>query len=178
MNSITNEIILKAQYGDHESLNKILKPLSQFAFYKAIKMLRNKEDAEDCVQSVLNNVAKNLHKYNFIDGSFINWCIVIIDNEITNKLRSNNRYDSIVSLNDEYTYNYSDDANMSSDRKLMLSEVEKILGEEEYKILFYKEGHLLTFGKIAEIMKCSEITVKRKYYAAMKKAKAFIGSKK
>ncbi len=178
MNSITKEIIENAQYGDHDSLNKILKPLSQFSFYKAIKVLGNREDAEECVQNILNNTAKCLHKYNFKDGSFINWCIVIIDNEISNKLRTRRRLEAVLTTNDLYANSYPDSSSITSDTKLMLSELEKMLGEDDYKILFYKVGHQLTFGDIAKIFKCSEITIKRKYYAAIKKSKEYTRSKK
>lgn len=173
MNTITKDIIEKAQYGDHESLNKVLKPLSQFAYYKSIKILRNKDDAEECVQNVLNSTAQNLHKYNFKDGSFINWCIVLIDNEISNRLRTKDRLEAVVSFNDDYALSYPDQLNVSSELRIILSELEKIIGEEDYKILFYRIGHQYKFSQIAKMLGCSEITAKRRFYAALKHAKVY-----
>lgn len=177
MKKITENLIKKAQCGDMNALDIILEEFSKIAYYHSVKILKNYDDANDCVQLSLNRLVISIHKYDSKISSFNLWCHSIVENEIHNYMRTSKRYQSRVVNDEESVYNIADDA-FTDNLMSMLSDLEKQIGEEKYKVLFYKIGLKYSFQELTEIFDCSLSTIKRKYSEALNEAKKYIEGKK
>ena len=177
MKKITENLIKKAQYGDMYALDIILEEFSKIAYYHSIKILKNYDDANDCVQLSLNRLVISIHKYDSKISSFNLWCHSIVENEIHNYMRTSKRYQSRVVNDEESVYNIIDDDD-TNNILAILSDLEKEIGEEKYKVLFYKIGLKYSFSELAELYNCSLSTAKRKFAEALKEAKKYIEGKK
>lgn len=177
MNGITKKLIKEAQYGNNEALDKILKEVSKYSYYRLHRELGINEDSKECVQNIINNVFMNLHKYDFTEKYFMNWLNTIIGNEISNKKRTNNRFEAVVSFNDEYTNGYPDYKTSTPERNLILEDIRRHIGDEYYIILYYRLGFELSFEDMAVILNMSVSTVKRKFSIGYKETMKFLGEK-
>ena len=177
MKKITKKIIRDAQYGDLDALDFILDEFSKFAYYQAIKALKDHDLAQDCVQSALNYFVKNFYKYNDDNSHFYGWGHSIIDSAIKTTIRNNNRYKARFIFDEEVVINTNDTNNTSGELKCILSDLEKHIGEEKYQLILYRLGYNYQFTELAEIFNCSLRTIKRKYSEAMKEAKKYFGEK-
>ena len=177
MKVITNKIIKAAQYGDIDALTIILDEFDKFAYYYAIQKLNNKDIAQDCVQKSLNYLAKNIHTYDLKTNQFYGWGRSIIDNVLRNSMRDEYRYKSKIENNDEYVLNTSDNKMSSGEFSCMLSQLERIIGEEKYKILIMKVLQNYQLNEISKLLNIPLRTLNRKYAAALKEAREYFGEK-
>ena len=172
---ISNKIIKDAQYGDSEALDILFKDYSYFAYYYALDILHNIEDAEDCVQKSLNYLSKNLHTYDIKTDQYYGWGRSIIDKVIKNKIRDRKRYMEKYDHNEEAILSLTDTNIISNDFTCMLSQLERVIGKEKYKILMLKIEQNYQFTEIAKIMNLSLRTVKRRYSEAIKESREYFG---
>ena len=66
---------------------------------------------------------------------------------------------------------------MSSDFSCMLSQLERRIGKEKYKILMLKIEQNYQFDEISKIMNMSLRTVKRRYADALEEAREYFGER-
>ena len=60
------------------------------------------------------------------------------------------------------------------DKEVLLSEIEKEIGELSYHVLMLKKGYNYTFQQIAEELNIHPSKAKSLYYEAYKKARAYV----
>ena len=172
MKLISKKLIKDAQYGNLEALDKLLDIFSYFAYYYTLKQLNDEEAAKECTQLTLAKIVRYLPSYNEKD-SFYGWGRKMLDSIISNYKRSNNRYNSRFTYDNDLVLS-SNDSSLSAENKVMLSHLEKHIGEEYYEVLFLKIGYQYTFNEIAELCNCSLSTVRRRYEEAMKRTKKYL----
>jgi len=174
MKKLKESLIKSAQYGDIDALDIIIKEFSISAYYYAVKALNDHDDAEDFVQIALKRMVENIHKYDKKKSCFSIFCQTIVEHEFNKFIRSIKRYQSRVVNDEDSVYTICDFDHTSNTEKLMLSDLEIYIGEELYKVLYYKIGLCYTFEQMSKIFNCSLSTIKRKYDEAMKEAKQYI----
>lgn len=178
MKKITSKLIAEAQRGNLEALDQILEGFSVYAYYHALAVLNNKQDADDCVQQALINLVEYIHTYDDKPKYFYGWTHKIIENVTKNYKRTQIRYQARVQNDEDSTFIAEDINSISNETKLMLSDLEKHIGEDLYKILLYKIGYEYQYDDIAKILNLSLSTVKRKYKEALNAAQQYLGEDK
>lgn len=162
------QIVKRINKGDKEGYKILFDRYSNKVYYLAYKYLRNSYDADDCVQEVFMRVFKFLSNFEESKSSFSNWIYHITINKINDIARRRSRINSIE-VQDNFTVeNYI--FNENNENKVLLSELEKYLGEEHYRVLLLKDGFNLKFSEIARQMGWTEYKTKHIYYRARKKA--------
>ncbi len=172
----SNKIIIAAQNGNIEALEEIIKVYSSIAYFHTLKMLHNEQDAQDCTQEAVEKLIANLHEYNVKNNNFNAWAYSIINNHALNYVRSKIRYNNKVIIDEDYVSNYTDENHETNKMKCLLSDLERILTEDEYKILIYKTIHNFKFEEISSILNIPLSRVKRTYYTALNKAQEYVRS--
>ena len=178
MKKITSKLIAEAQRGNLEALDQLLEGFSVYAYYYALAELNNKYDADDCVQQALINFVEYLHTYDDKPKFFYGWTHKIIENVTKNYKRTQIRYQARVQNDEDSTFIAEDINSISNETKLMLSDLEKHIGEDLYKILLYRIGYEYQYDDIAKILNLSLSTVKRKYKEALNAAQQYLGEDK
>jgi RNA polymerase sigma-70 factor (ECF subfamily) len=81
-----NEIVKRAKKGDRQALSELVTKYSERIYNLALRILRNREDAEDVLQETFLTV---LEKFNTFDGrsAFFTWIYRIATNASLMKLR-------------------------------------------------------------------------------------------
>jgi RNA polymerase sigma-70 factor, ECF subfamily len=90
MQDILKETLIKAQEGDFESFENIYKETSGFVYNVALRIVNNKQDAEEVVQDVFLNIYHNLRGFRF-QSSFRTWAYRIAVNCAINHVKKMGR---------------------------------------------------------------------------------------
>jgi len=161
------ETIKKAQNGDKDALNKVMKEIEQSLYKFAILKLKNKEDAQDVVQDTMILIYKNLKQLKN-PTHFKTWATRILINEC-------NKYYRTKSKRSEQTENIDN----IIDFEMQINEVtQKIDTIKVLESLETKERNIMILhingyrnNEIAEILKMKENTVKTKIRRCKEKIK-------
>lgn len=174
MKNITHKILYLATTGDTEAINYIIESCSTLVFYCCYNKLRNRYDAEECSQEILNKIANNLSTLDISNINFKSWVYEVIKHNIKNYEKKKEYQNKNVSLNNEYVLDYKDYHHTPSETKLMLSEVEKYIGEFAYQIIILRIGYDYTFPEISEILNLPMERIKKTYYRSIKKVENYL----
>lgn len=168
MNKISNKIIASAKKGDIEAIDVIIEQYSNLVYYLCSKYIKDPMETDDCAQEVLIRVIKVLETFDGNKSDFNTWMYKVTDNAVINYYNNLNRYRKKIENNEEVVYHYIDDRKYNDDSSLLLSDLEKVIGEENYKVLMLKIGFNYKFHEISEITGLSLSKTKRTYYEALK----------
>jgi RNA polymerase sigma-70 factor (ECF subfamily) len=160
-------------------VNKYEVPILRFIY----NLIKNTQTAEDITQDVFITVYNKLYLYKS-EYKFSNWIFQIARNKCIDYVRKNKK--NIEANIDEMRELASQEATPQDllEFKEMKEQVEKFLcslEEMDRQIILLKySGENTTFHDIAQIMKISESSVKRRYYKAREKFKkdSFIQEKR
>ena len=174
-------LVAYAMQGDERSFSQLYQLYYQKIFALALQTLKNAADAEDVLQTTFIKAWKNLSRLND-PAAFNTWIQRIAVNECTTLLRRR-KPDFSIDNHDE-----QDGIPIELESDLMMPEVyaeRADLGERMRQVifslsevqrqtivLFYFYNH--SISEIAEIMDCSENTVKSRLFLARKAMKAEI----
>ena len=137
-------------------------------YYLCAKYIKDPMEIDDCAQEVLIRVIKVLETFDGNKSDFGTWLYKVIDNTVKNYYNTLGRYNKKFENNEEVVYHYIDDGKYNDDSSLLLSDLEKVIGEENYKVLMLKIGFNYKFHEISEITGLSLSKTKRTYYEALK----------
>ncbi len=173
-------LIKEAQRGNILAFESLVKNYDRHVLQLAYNMVNNTQDAEDIYQEVLVRIYKNLHRFEF-KSEFSTWLYRVVVNYCINFQKKRRRLKT-YSIDKEFQ---NGDENWKKSVKseeqnpeesflnLELSrEIEAALQQLSPKqktvfILRHYHGHKLK--EIAEIIKCSEGTVKNYLFRATQK---------
>ncbi len=173
-------LIKKAQRGNILAFESLVKVYDRQVLQLAYNMVNNTQDAEDIYQEVLVRIYKNLHRFKF-KSEFSTWLYRVVVNYCINFNKKRRRLKT-YSIDKEFQNGdenwkksvTSEEQNPEeSFLNLELSrEIEAALQQLSPKqktvfILRHYHGHKLK--EIAEILKCSEGTVKNYLFRATQK---------
>lgn len=180
-------LVKKSISGDIDAFEELIKDYKKMAYNIALRVLRNKEDAEDISQEALIKVFKNINTFN-MKSSFKVWLYRIVMNTCLDFKRKR----SIIS--------YSIDKPLENDESEMMQEIADntynpdvvIQNELESQMLYESIDSLdddfrivivlrdlqgLSYKDIASVLSCNEGTVKSRLNRARNKLKEIITKK-
>ena len=173
-------LIKKAQRGNILAFESLVKVYDRQVLQLAYNMVNNTQDAEDIYQEVLVRVYKNLHRFEF-KSEFSTWLYRVVVNYCINfqKKRRRLKAYSIESdfQNEDSNWKTTVQSEEQNPEQSFLNvelsrEIETALQRLSPKqksvfVLRHYHGHKLR--EIAEILKCSEGTVKNYLFRATQK---------
>lgn len=164
--------------GDTNAFAVLADQYKVMVFSLALKMLKNREEAEEVAQDSFLKVYKSLAKYKG-ESKFSTWLYTITYNTCLDRIRKNKRTQPVVVI-DDYTVQQirSLDNSLGSmeakERKQMIQDCLNLLPAEDSFLLtlFYFEEQ--SIREIGKIMKINSNHVKIKLYRSRKKLTAVL----
>jgi RNA polymerase sigma-70 factor (ECF subfamily) len=182
MSQDNNEIIKKAQSGDMQAFESLLKIYDRQVMNIAYSFRNSEDDARDIYQEVFLRVFRGLKGFKF-NSEFSTWLFRITTNVCITYQRKNARHvheslDREISQNDDDTAKLSDfiSGDNTTDSSVINSElsghIQMAVNElpPQQKLAFtlkHYEGYKIR--EISEMLNCAEGTVKRYLFTATNK---------
>ena len=174
--NITDDIVKKAQQGDEEAINKMIKVCSPLIYYLVARTLSGTTEAKDCTQVVMERVMNKLHYYDCKKTTFTTWFYIVVQRSIRSYKEQYERYRA-MEINDGDDQEFID-VDENEFHKRRLSNVEEYVGEYYYHILMLRLGFELSFYEIAEELNIPYHKAKRDFHLAYNKSQEYVRSVK
>lgn len=165
--------------GDVDSFNTIVSKYELMVLKFVYNMLKQKEASEDITQEVFITIYNKLYMYDK-KFKFSNWILQIARNKTIDYIR---KYNKTYETNIDEAYDLSS-KDMSPEQiaeyketKEEIKEYVDSLNEDDKQILILRYSENLTFSDIAELLKMTESTVKRRYYRIRENYKTYVSEK-
>ena len=158
-------ILLYLKTNKNRALSIHYKKYYDKIFSMSRKILKDKNEAEDCVQEVFIKVMENIDKFRF-GSSISTWIYRIAINHIINK---NKKVEYYLEIDEEKLYDKLKYEIEISELEEKINQALKSLTETEQKIFVLREFEGFSYKEIAKIMDINEGTVKSKiHYVRLK----------
>jgi RNA polymerase sigma-70 factor (ECF subfamily) len=172
-------IVESAQQGDTEAFCMLFEQNRQRIFSLAYQYTKNAEDAEDILQETFIKTYNFLDKYQKEnDSGFSSWIYRIGINCSIDYLRRKKKTKHDFSDWDSVEKTYSDDNHSNPEHSARLEELrEKIsvlvdmLSPRQRMVFILKHYQQLSIKEIAELLDCSEGSVKKQLFRAISSIK-------
>jgi len=174
------ELVLKSKQNDNEAKSKLCEQTYNLAYFHALKLIKNQDDALDIVQDSYVKAFSNLDMLDSPER-FTSWLTSIVLNKSKDYLKKkkptlfvemqNDDFDSDIDFEDDKT-EFQPEAQVDySETKAIISDMVDSLPEDQRAcvIMFYFEE--MSVLEIASVMNLSENTIKSKLFYARKKIK-------
>jgi len=174
MNKVEDQFYInKVLNGDVNSFSIIVDRYKDLIFTIAIRMLKNREEAEEVAQDVFVKIFKSLSKFKG-DSKFSTWIYKIAYNTCLDVLKKYNKQNNFISI-DEYQEKQIPELENIFDA-LVLKEQQVII-QKCLSLLPYEESILLTLyyyeeqslEEIAKVLNISQNNAKVKLFRIRKK---------
>ena len=168
----TEDIILieKTLSGDLNSFEQIVRKYNSIVFTLALRILKNREEAEETAQDVFLKAFKSLRSFNS-KSKFSTWIYRIAYNESVNRLRSQKKYSETNELNENLQTGFYDprtEHDTEDEKKIILDSLLTLPETERIIItLYYYED--MPVKEIAEITGMTESNVKVRLFRSRQK---------
>ncbi len=168
-------IVQSAQQGDTEAFRMLFEQNRQRIFSLAFQYTKNAEDAEDILQETFIKTYSFLDKFQIgNDTNFSSWIYRIGINCSIDYLRRKKKRKRDFSDWDSVERTYSDDNHSNPENAARLEELrEKIsilvemLSPRQRMVFILKHYQQLSIKEIAELLECSEGSVKKQLFRAI-----------
>lgn len=152
-NELDQQILNKIANGDSKSFESLLLKYQDLVYGCCLKMLKDKQKAEDCTQEVWMKIIRNAHQYK-PTGSVKSWIMSIARNIVIDEFRSQKRWTEL----DDADWNSIEDT--QEDMESLFAENQK---NERFKQAFSElpenQKVVLTMILVEELSQ-SEVAVK------------------
>lgn len=180
-----NLLIQKSVEGDIQSFEILVTTYQKKAFNIAYRMLGNLEDANDVTQEALVKVYKSLPKFKG-DSKFSTWLYSIVTNASIDYIRKN-RKSNVVYLDkkeeNQMKREIPDNEN-TPENLLEKNEIKRVihdsinkLNKEHRTVIILRDIQGFTYEEIANMLNCSEGTVKSRISRARGNLKNILSQK-
>ena len=188
MSSEEKKLLRYAIKGDVESFEKLIERYQSKAYNIALRMIGNEEDAKDVIQDAFIKIYRSLHKFRG-DSSFYTWIYRIVTNTCYDFIKKQNkRNNNTISLTnyqnslegeveDIKDERHQPDIIMDSkeDSTHILDCLHK-LSYDHKTVIILRDIQGFSYDEIAQILNCSEGTVKSRINRARISLKEIIVS--
>jgi len=166
-----NELMERVKQGDLNQLDLIYQKYSRILLAFFYRMTFNTSVSEDLVHNVFIRILRYRDNYHG-DGQFSTWLFHLAHN-IRNDHYRKNRFAHMTD-NNVQALEIADDQNPASvyetsERAAILKGALEELSLEQREVLILSRYHGLKYREIADILKCSENTVKARNFRAVEK---------
>ena len=171
----TNDQILINQIlsGDANAFTQLVNRYKDLVFTLALRMLKNREEAEEVSQDTFVKTYRSLNKFKG-DSKFSTWIYKVAYNSCLDRIKKNKKYLNDVEINEftEHqvkTVNNAFDALVEEERNQLIQDCLHLLPSEDSFLLtlYYFEEQSL--DEIADIVGISANNVKVKLFRSRKK---------
>ena len=167
------DLIAKVLDGDTNAFSVLVNRYKDLVFSLSLKMLKNREEAEEISQDAFIKVYKSLHKFKG-DSKFSTWIYKVVYNSCLDRLKQYKKNYALVPI-DEFNENQvktldnAFDALVSQDRKNAIQAcLNKLPSEDSFLLtLYYFEEQSLE--EISKIVGLTGNNVKVKLFRSRKK---------
>ncbi len=168
------EIIEKAQSGDRQALQNLIKKYEQTVYNFSFKICRNKEKAENTMQETFLSMVKSLNQFSG-NSKLSTWLYTVVSNHCLMLARSQKKYEYTPIDDDNALIDEKDvaDWSVSPGRVTENNELKELLDnaisklEPEYRIVFLlRDVEGLSTEETGEIVKLSVPAVKSRLHRA------------
>ncbi len=160
------ELIKKAQNGDLRAFEQVVNEHYSRIYNIALGITGSPQDAEDAVQNVLIKLHSSIGSFKF-QSKFSSWVYRITTNicldEIRKKKRSKTSPMADVDAEDPLVYqdvSSPEDRYISTEKRNALYKGINKLKKEHKEVIVLRDINGFSYSEIAEILKCSEGTIK------------------
>ena len=175
-------LIAAALKGSAFAWEKLVKRYETRLYNHGLRLTGDPTDAMDLMQEVFLGVYRNLHRFRG-DAKFSSWIFRIAHNKAVDMSRRK-KFTTVQSKTEDGEFDFLDTLPGSSkfepesrmDESQLNSKILSMLAElpmDQRLIVEHKVFQSLTFEEIAELQELSVNTAKTRFYAALKKLKAF-----
>lgn len=181
-------LIEQSKSGNIESFEQLVISHQKKMFNIAFRMLGNLEDANDVTQEALIKAYRGINSFNG-KSSFSTWLYTIVNNASIDFIRKNKK-NKTVYLDREYesaegTHKIEvachgdtpEEVLEKKEVRRVIEEAIKELSEDHRRIIVLRDIEQFTYAEIAQILDCSEGTVKSRINRARKILKVIIMEK-
>ncbi len=180
-------LVKKSISGDVDAFEELIKGYKKMAYNIALRVLRNKEDAEDISQEALIKVFKNIGSFN-MKSSFKVWLYRIVMNTCLDFKRKKNIVTYSIDKpleNDENeimqdipdnTYNPDIVIQNELESQMLYDSIDS-LDDDFRTVIVLRDMQGLSYKDIASVLSCNEGTVKSRLNRARNKLKEIITKK-
>ncbi|MBK7096405.1 MAG: sigma-70 family RNA polymerase sigma factor [Saprospiraceae bacterium] len=163
-------LIEKTLSGDLNSFERIVRKYNSIVFTLALRILKNREEAEETAQDVFMKAFRSLRSFNS-KSKFSTWIYRIAYNESVNRLRSQKKYSETNELNENLQIGFYDprtEHDTEDEKKIILDSLLTLPETERIIItLYYYED--MPVKEIAEITGMTESNVKVRLFRSRQK---------
>jgi len=167
--------------GDREAFGRFYDRFAQLVFAFAMRLLRDRSEAEDLLQEVFLQVWRQAGSYSQERGSPEAWLLTITRSRAIDKLRSIRRRDrSFISMENPPEEKYegrTESGATQSETRLMVNSALDRLPEAQRRVLEMAYFDGLTQSEIADRLKEPLGTVKTRMRTALERLREFLGDK-
>ncbi|MFD1063407.1 RNA polymerase sigma factor [Winogradskyella litorisediminis] len=173
MTTNDHQLIKLILNGNQNAYAQLVNRYKDLVFTLALRMLKNREEAEEVSQDAFVKVYKSLDKFKG-DSKFSTWIYKVTFNTCLDNLKKNKKHRNNVSI-DEFTFNKIETIDNALEHiikaektKVIKQCINSLPNEDAYLLtLFYFEE--LSLDEISEIINVSSNTIKVKLFRARKK---------
>lgn len=176
--------MLEVQSGNKDALKKLYNRFNRILFGMIVKILRDREEAEDLLQEVFVQAWNRSDQYDEDRGSVYTFLATMARNKAIDKTRSrafkNRQKDNYIINDDEYSFDLSED-HPNPEEKIELTEraitVRRALArldEKERQVLYISYFHGLSQSEISEKIDIPLGTVKYRMRQGMIKLREML----
>jgi len=181
--TINNDQIIIDQIinGDTKVFAVLVDRYKDLVFTLAIRMMKNREEAEEVSQDTFIKVYKSLYKFKG-DSKFSTWIYRVAYNTCLDRLKSNKRKQQTVEINEftEYQVKSLDDALSlmeAEERKQAIQDCLQLLPPDDCVLLTLYYFEELSLEEIAKVVNLTANNVKVKLFRSRKKLTTILRAK-
>ncbi len=188
MSSEEKKLLRYAIKGDVESFEKLIERYQSKAYNIALRMIGNEEDAKDVIQDAFIKIYRSLHKFRG-DSSFYTWIYRIVTNTCYDFIKKQNkRNNNTISLTNYQNSLEGEVEDIKDERHqpdiIMDSKEDSThildclhrLSYDHKTVIILRDIQGFSYDEIAQILNCSEGTVKSRINRARISLKEIIVS--
>jgi RNA polymerase sigma-70 factor (ECF subfamily) len=150
--------IQKVKAGDFRSFSAIVSKYQNMVFTIVLKIVENREDAEDITQEIFIKVFKSIQQFRE-DAEFSTWLYRIAYNTTLSELRKRKLFftsidDSLITINESFT-----EENNEEETEIKLQYLDKAMKKLPPDEIFLLTLHYMDGRSVEDISKISNLTV-------------------
>lgn len=172
MGRVKLRTIMEFRNGDKQAFEEIFYAFKDILYYFSYLYVHNYDDANDCVQEIFIKIINTVDQFNDTLSEFDTWVYSTARSTVLNFIRTKNRYEARIVLDDEIVANYIE--RDYTELYHTLYDLEKVLGKDMYVIYILRTAYEVTFDNIAILLDTNRENVRRKYLQSVKIVEEFL----